>query len=265
MPKGVVYVAIDSPQSVSSARNIVKTRLCVEMFLDSLAKETYQAEIAEWVTTCMPTKVALRLLCPLPKKLPQLLEMILIRFAERNFNPMRFSNIKKQLLRSWRNSAQDRPISQLFNAMTGILQPNNPPYAALVEALEEIEVDELASFVDAILAELYVEMFVYGDWQRQQAHDMATTLKNALRVKEQRYEESLRPLVMLGSNGSFQREVPCNQQDSAVVIYHQCEDTSPRSIALYSLANHLMSAAFFHEIRTKQQLVTWSAQEHAAK
>ncbi len=39
-----------------------------------------------------------------------------------------------------------------------------------------------------------------------------------------------------------------------MVIYHQCEDTSPHSIALYSLANHLMSATFFHEIRTKQQL-----------
>ncbi|KYN88123.1 peptidase M16 [Vibrio cidicii] len=255
VPKGVVYVAIDSPHSVSSARNIVKTRLCVEMFLDSLAQETYQAEIAGMGYNMYAHQGGVTLtLSGFSEKLPQLLEMILIRFAERNFNPMRFSNIKKQLLRSWRNSAQDRPISQLFNAMTGILQPNNPPYAALVEALEEIEVDELASFVDAILAELYVEMFVYGDWQRQQAHDMATTLKNALRVKEQRYEESLRPLVMLGSNGSFQREVPCNQQDSAVVIYHQCEDTSPRSIALYSLANHLMSAAFFHEIRTKQQL-----------
>ena len=30
--------------------------------------------------------------------------------------------------------------------------------------------------------------------------------------------------------------------------------TQARGIALYSLANHLMSATFFHEIRTKQQL-----------
>ncbi|MEO0889162.1 MAG: insulinase family protein, partial [Pseudomonadota bacterium] len=188
------------------------------------------------------------------QKLPQLLEMILHRFAAREFNPDRFETIKQQLLRNWRNSSQDRPISQLFNALTGLLQPNNPPFATLVEALEEIEVDELSVFVESILAELHVEMFVYGDWQRHQAHDMATTLKDALRVKEQRYEEALRPLVMLGENGSFQREVNCNQQDSAVVIYHQCEDISPRNIALYSLANHLMSATFFHEIRTKQQL-----------
>ncbi|EMB7842636.1 insulinase family protein [Vibrio vulnificus] len=255
VPKGVLYVAIDSPHAVSSAKNIVKTRLCVEMFLDSLAKETYQAEIAGMGYNMYAHQGGVTLtLSGFSQKLPQLLEMILKRFATRDFSPIRFDNIKKQLLRSWRNSAQDRPISQLFNAMTGILQPNNPPFSKLIEALQEIEVEELAEFVDEILAELHVEMFVYGDWQRQQAHDMATTLKNALRVKEQRYEEALRPLIMLGANGSFQREVECGQQDSAVVIYHQCEDTSPHSIALYSLANHLMSATFFHEIRTKQQL-----------
>jgi secreted Zn-dependent insulinase-like peptidase len=97
-------------------------------------------------------------------------------------------------------------------------------------------------------------MFVYGDWRQDDALQMAESLKDALRVQDQAYEESLRPLVMLGENGSFQREVVCNQDDSAIVVYYQCPDISPQSIALYSLANHLMSATFFHEIRTKQQL-----------
>ncbi|GAL28261.1 protease III precursor [Vibrio variabilis] len=188
------------------------------------------------------------------KKQPQLLEMILKRFATREFNPARFESIKAQMMRGWRNSAKDRPISQLFNAMTGILQPNNPPNPVLLEALETISVDELPSFVQAILSELHIDMFVYGDWHKQGAHDIATTLKDALRIHNQKYEESLRPLVMLGRSGSFQKEVDCDQDDSAIVVYYQCEDINPRSIALYSLANHLMSATFFHEIRTKQQL-----------
>ncbi len=255
VPKGVLYVAIDSPHSVASPRNIVKTRLCVEMFLDSLAQETYQAEIAGMGYNMYAHQGGVTLtLSGFSQKLPQLLEMILKRFAARDFNPTRFHNIKQQLMRNWRNASEDRPISQLFNAMTGLLQPNNPPFDVLLEALETIEVDELAPFVEAILAELHVEMFVYGDWQQEQALSMANTLKDALRVHQQRYEESLRPLIMLGESGTFQREVHCNQEDSAVVIYHQCDDISPRSIALYSLANHLMSATFFHEIRTKQQL-----------
>ncbi len=255
VPKGVVYVAIDSPHAVANPINIVKTRLCVEMFLDSLAKETYQAEIAGMGYNLYAHQGGVTLtISGFTEKQPELMKMILQRFAKREFSEKRFNTIKTQLLRNWRNAAQDRPISQLFNAMTGILQPNNPPYATLVEALEEIQVDSLSSFVQAILAELHVEMFVYGDWTRDDAAALGETLKDALRVKGQQYEEALRPLIMLGKNGTFQRSVACNQEDSAVVVYYQCEDTSPQNIALYSLANHLMSATFFHEIRTKQQL-----------
>lgn len=255
VPKGVIYIAIDSPHAVANPRNIVKTRLCVEMFLDSLATDTYQAEIAGMGYNMYAHQGGVTLtISGFSQKQPELMQLILRRFAERDFSATRFDNIKQQLLRNWQNSAQDRPISQLFNALTGILQPNNPPYSALVEALETIEVDELASFVDAILAELHVEMFVYGDWTKADALSLGSTLKDALRVHNQQYEEALRPLVMLGKNGSFQREVFCDQEDSATVLYYQCDDTSPRSIALYSLANHLMSATFFHEIRTKQQL-----------
>lgn len=138
--------------------------------------------------------------------------------------------------------------------MTGLLQPNNPPYAELLAAIDDVQVEELAHFVDTILSQLHVEMFVYGDWPAAEAHKMAEVLKDALRVQGQTYEESLRPLVMLGKSGTFQREVQCQQDDSAIVVYYQSHEVSPRSIALYSLANHLMSATFFHEIRTKQQL-----------
>lgn len=255
VPKGVIYIAIDSPHSVASTRNIVMTRLCVEMFLDSLAKETYQAEIAGMSYNMYAHQGGVTLsISGFSQKQPELMKMILERFARRAFSQSRFDSIKQQLQRSWQNSAHDRPISQLFSALTGLLQPNNPPYAELYNVLETIEVDELPFFVEKILAQLHVEMFVYGDWRKCDALRLADTLKNALRVKDQEYEESLRPLVMLGHNGTFQKAVHCDQEDSAILVYYQSENTSPRSISLYSLANHLMSAAFFHEIRTKQQL-----------
>ncbi|TVO37812.1 insulinase family protein [Vibrio algivorus] len=255
VPKGLAFIAIDSPHAVSTARTIVKTRLCVEMFLDSLSKETYQAEIAGMGYNLYAHQGGVTLmLSGFTQKQAQLLDVIIERFASREFSQSRFDSIKRQMLRNWKNTAKDRPVSQLFNAMTGILQPNNPPYPVLIEALESIEVDELPSFVSAMLAELHIEMFVYGDWTRQAATNLATSLKLALRVKDQQYEESLRPLVMLGDSGTFQREIHCDQADSALVVYYQSPEISPENVALYTLANHLMSAGFFHEIRTKQQL-----------
>ena len=126
-----------------------------------------------------------------------------------------------------------------------MLQPNNPPYADLLQALEDLDVGELDEFVASILEKLHVEMFVYGDWTRSDAIQLSDTLKDALRVQNQSYEESLRPLIMLGKNGSLRRSLESNQEDSAIVVYYQCEDIEPRNTALYLLANHLMSATFF--------------------
>lgn len=255
VPKGLVYIAIDSPHAVSTPRKIVKTRLCVEMLLDALSQETYQAEIAGMNYNLYAHQGGVTLqLSGFSQKQPLLLELIIKRFATREFSAKRFEVIKSQLLRNWRNASQDRPISQLFNALTGILQPNNPPYPVLIEALESIEVDELPAFVEAMFAELHIDMFVYGDWLEKDAVMLAETLKDALRVQDQQYEEALRPLVMLGESGTFQRELFCNHADSAILLYYQSPAFDPRSIAIYTLANHLMSATFFHEIRTKQQL-----------
>ncbi|SJN54732.1 Protease 3 precursor [Vibrio ruber DSM 16370] len=255
VPKGVIYVAIDSPYAVQSPRNIVMTRLCVEIFLDSLAKETYPAEIAGMGYNMYTHQGGVTLsISGFSQKQPELLALILDRFKKREFSEHRFQSVRTQLERSWRNAAKDRPISQLFNAMTGLLQPNNPPYESLLAALQTIKVQELAPFVDQMLSQLHVEMFIYGDWRKSDALQIGQQLIQALHVRDQRYEESLRPLVMLGKQGTFRREVFCDQDDSAVVLYYQCADISPKSVALYSLANHLMSATFFHEIRTKQQL-----------
>lgn len=255
LPKGVIYIAIDSPHAVANTRNIVMTRLCVEMFLDTLAKQTYQAEIAGMSYTMYAHQGGITLsISGFSDKQPELLKMILTKFAKRSFNNKLFSSIKEQLIRSWRNAEQDKPISQIFNALTGLLQPNNPPHHALIEAIETVEVTDLAPFVDKILHQRHVEMFVYGDWPKHEALVIGETLISALTTADETYEESLRPLIMLGDRGSFHQEIHCNQEDSAVVIYYQSKDTSPRNIALYSLANHLMSATFFNEIRTKQQL-----------
>ncbi|WP_153446623.1 insulinase family protein [Vibrio algicola] len=255
VPKGLAFIAIDSPHAVSTPDSIVKTRLCVEMFLDSLVKETYQAEIAGMGYNLYAHQGGVTLmLSGFSEKQAQLLDVIIYRFASREFSQARFDSIKRQMLINWRNCQKNRPISQLFNAMTGILQPNNPPYPVLIEALESIEVDQLPEFVGSMLSELHIEMFVYGDWTRSAAVNLATSLKQALQVQDQKYQESLRPLVMLGESGTFQRELQCNQADSALVLYYQSPEVTPQNVALYTLANHLMSAAFFHEIRTKQQL-----------
>ncbi|MDX1302311.1 insulinase family protein [Photobacterium sp.] len=255
VPKGVVYVAIDSPHAVNSPRNIVKTRLCVELLLESINEKAYPAEIAGMSYNLYAHQGGVTLqLSGFSEKQPLLMKLILDRFANRSFNQDRFDNIKAQMLRNWRNAAQDKPISQLFNELTGLLQPNNPPYPVLIEALESVEIDELPAFVEAMFAELHIDTFIYGNWLKEDALALAETLKNAFRVTDQLYGESQRPLVRLAQSGTRTHEIICNHADSAILMYYQSRQTTPRKIAIYTLASHLMSTTFFHELRTKQQL-----------
>ncbi|WP_318506107.1 insulinase family protein [Photobacterium leiognathi] len=255
VPKGIVYVAIDSPHAVSSPRNIVKTRLCVEMLLEAINETAYPAEIAGMSYNLYAHQGGVTLqLSGFSEKQPLLMKLILERFAGRSFDKDRFTNIKAQMLRNWRNAAEDKPISQLFNQLTGLLQPNNPPYPVLIEALESIELDELPSFVEEMFAELHIDTFVYGNWLKKDALALAETLKDAFRVTDQLYGESQRPLVRLENSGTLTYELDCNHEDSAILMYYQSQETTPEQIAIYTLANHLMSTTFFHELRTKQQL-----------
>ncbi|MCW8331925.1 insulinase family protein [Photobacterium sp. SDRW27] len=255
VPKGVVYVAIDSPHAVDTPRNIVKTRLCVEMLLEAINESAYPAEIAGMSYNLYAHQGGVTLqLSGFSEKQPLLLKLILERFENRTFDPVRFDNIKAQMLRNWRNAAEDKPISQLFNQLTGVLQPNNPPYPVLIEALESLEVDELPEFVEAMFAELHIDTFVYGNWLKDDALALAEVLKDAFRATDQRYGEAQRPLVRLGKAGTLNHEVTCNHADSAILMYYQSRETTPRKIAIYTLANHLMSTTFFHELRTRQQL-----------
>ncbi|OEE68133.1 peptidase M16 [Enterovibrio norvegicus FF-33] len=255
VPKGVVYVAIDSPYAVKSVENIVKTRVSVEMLLEAINEAAYPAEVAGLSYNLYAHQGGVTLkLSGFNEKLPILLDLVLDKFANRDFKPERFEIIKTQLLRSWKNATQNKPISRLYNAMTGILQPNNPPYEALIEALEPLDVSTLPNFVYRVMSELHVEMFVYGNWQKHQTLALAESVKDALRVHDQRYQESIRPLAMLKGAGNAAYHLDCSNQDSAVLVYYQSHGTTAQDVALFTFAQHLLSAIFFNELRTKQQL-----------
>ena len=255
VPKGVIYVAIDSPHAVSSVKNIVKTHVCVEMLLEAVNEMAYPAEIAgiSYQLYTHQGGVTLKV-SGFTDKQPQLLSFILSSFQSRTFDSQRFDHVKTLLMKQWRNAANNKPLTRLFNELTGILQPNNPPYRALFAELETLQRDELPSFVMAMLSELHLDVFIYGDWQLDQARYIGKQLKNTFRVTDQRYGESQRPLVHLENSKTLRYELPNTHDDSALLMYYQSPEATPDAVALYSFANHLMSNTFFHELRTKQQL-----------
>ena len=66
--------------------------------------------------------------------------------------------------------------------------------------------------------------------------------------------ETRRPLISIQDRGTLIREQGCDHEDSALLVYYQSRTTRARDLACFTLANHIMSSTFFHELRTRQQL-----------
>lgn len=255
VPKGIVYFSIDSPFAVSSVENIVKMSLCVDMLMDSLGEIAYPAEIAglSYNISTHQGGVTVKLSGFTPK-LPTLLEVIINKFKSRSFKKERFENRKSQLLKYWNNGLKEKPISLLFNKLLSLLQSNNPPLESCIEALEAVTHEELPDFVMKFLSKIHINCFVYGNWQQDQANLIAQQIKSALYIDDQEYQKSEKPLWLIKNEKDLVYEYEFDSDDSALVVYYQAENTSAQDIAYYSFSHHLISAIFFNELRTKQQL-----------
>ncbi|MGL5948708.1 MAG: insulinase family protein [Aeromonas sp.] len=255
LPKGNVYISIDSAYAMASTRNVAMTRLLVEVLTDHLNALLYPAELAGlgYLFYAHQGGVTIQLSGFAQKQL-LLLETILKNRTFGYPDPARFDEVKVQLLRSWENQRKARPINQLFSQLGSILQRNNPPVADCLAALRDITREELPEFVQNLFAHVHVEALVHGDWTQAEALQLSALVENLLVPDSTASMETQRPLTDLRGQGTAVFEVETGQQDSALLLYYQGQASSPRDVACYCFADHIMSSNFFHELRTRQQL-----------
>ncbi|WP_409420120.1 insulinase family protein [Pseudaeromonas sp. ZJS20] len=255
VPKGNLFIAVDSEHAVRSNRHIATMRLIVELWLDHLNELTYAAGMAGLNYHAYAHQGGYTLqLGGFSAPQARLLELILKHRTFGRVDPQRFALIKQQLTQSWENQLKGRPISLLFNHLTSVLQPNNPPVEDLLPQLEAISQEQLPEFVQQLYKAVHLEVLAHGDWTEQQVREIAGLLERELTPLSLPSRETRRALVDLRGQGCLLRQRHCPHQDSAVLIYYQSPGTSPQDIAHFTLANHLMGPVFFHQLRTEQQL-----------
>ncbi|WP_394147809.1 insulinase family protein [Shewanella atlantica] len=255
VPKGHLYLSLDSIQAASSPRNAALTRLYVEMLLDYLTEFTYQAEVAGLSYNIYPHQGGITLhLTGFTGKQEVLLALLIEKARERNFTQDRFTLIKRQILRSWYNQARAKPISQIFTSLTVTLQKRSYEPSRMAEELESITLEDLHEHVRSFYEKIHLEGLVYGDWLESEAQSLGKRLDHILSLVSSPSIESERELVNLAGHGTMMRELDVSHQDSSIIVYYQSDAASAEQMALFSLLNHTMSSTFFHELRTKRQL-----------
>ncbi len=255
VPKGHLFLSLDSDEGSRSPKHAAMTRLYVEMLLDYVQEYTYPAEVAGLNFNIYPHQGGLTLhLTGITGKQEILLKLLVDKARERNFGERRFQIIKRQVLRSWQNAVEATPISKLFTSLTATLQRRSFEPYRLAEELEEVTLEDLHEHVQKFYKKVYFEGLVHGDWLHEEATELAKRLKHVLSEVSQPADETHREMIRLQGYGMLRREIESRHQDSAILIYYQASKIETRQVALFSLLNHAMSSSFFNELRTEQQL-----------
>ena len=255
VPKGHIFLSMDSSSASSNARQAALTRLYVEMLLDYLAEFTYQAEVAGLSYSIYPHQAGISLhLSGFTQNQEKLLYLIIEKARERNFTQSRFDMIKAQLIRRWINSNQAKPISQLFSNLAVTLQKSSFSNNEMAQAIKDATLEDLFQHVNEFYQKNHLEALIYGDWNTEKAEALSQTLIGIFSLVSYPDKELLRELIDISHRGTLVREFNIDHPDSAIIVYYQSNSVNAENNADFCLLNHIMSSAFFYELRTQQQL-----------
>ncbi len=254
-PKGHIFLQLTLPNTVQSILQLAFTKLWLELFLDRINEHFYAATTAGLSYNIYVQQHGLTLHSSgLSGNQITLLQDILQQMEDHSYCPNRLEEIKTQLIRHWHNQVKNKPISQLFSHLSSLLQPMNPNSELLAEALKSANQQQFQEFCQSMLAKVHIEGLMLGNWSKPEAKTLQQMLELWLSNRPSLGEKQPRLSYSINQLGPVWLQQEVNHDDHALVIYLPAKDRTPRSMALFMLANHLISPEYFHALRTEQQL-----------
>ena len=255
LPKGHIYIAMDSPLVANSTSQRAVSKLFVEMIYDELIETTFQAEMGGIGYELFGHARGLSLhLGGFTGRQAYLIELLYQSIINPELKAERFAEIKRQMLHNLRNRDQVAPLTKLFNSLSCLVQPANIPIEQQIALMNDVDHDKLIAFSGEWRKQLNLEVLMYGNYLRSEALSLSDQLQYIVFDDSKPFPPKVSEIIGIENLGTCQYAVETQHADSALVVYYQSQDASPYSKALFALINHLMSATFFNELRTKQQL-----------
>jgi insulysin len=255
VPKGYIYINIESKFTIESIENIAMTRLFVDLYSDAIIEEHYDAELAgiHYHLYAHQGGVTLQV-SGLSEKQGHLLTLLLNNLQHRDFAESHFNLLKKQLLNHLSQADKSKSISQLFSKLSSIMQPKSPSSESLHHALSPITFEFFLKFSQQIFNEITLEVLIHGNWNRKQALALSQTIKDAFKPHyDAKYSFQI-PVLDLTKQAEIILPLVLPKHDHATVFYYPFKDKTVPLIAKSMIVSHLLSPFFFQEMRTEKQL-----------
>ena len=255
LPRGATYINFRSPQVGQHARQTAAAVLYTALLTDSVNEFAYPALLAGLNFSLYKHAQGLSLrVSGYTDKQPLLLQRILTA-ANSEFDPKRFENIRRDMIRSLRNAVAKRPGSQVMDDLREALMYGEWGEAALIDALENLDRTALADYARAFWQGVTSEAMIYGNYSTRGSRRIVrgNWIGPAVGQPDRRTCPRLR-VLKLAAGESLQYAVEIPHDDSVVAWYLQGGGDSWEDRAGTALAAQVVKSGFFQQLRTEQQL-----------
>jgi secreted Zn-dependent insulinase-like peptidase len=251
-PKTDIHILLENDLAYESIDNYIAMQLYLNLVNDALNEVRYEAGLAGSGYGINLTDRGIQIrLYGYQDKLQLLLDTLLIELVDHDISSDRFSIKRKELLRQLRNQSEDPVINQTVRHLNEWLTSNTYSQADKINAAEKISAEKLLAARKAWLADSKLTLLIHGNLIESQAMVMADRIDSVL--PQQGTERIQRQIAKL-PNRNYLTQIYIDHADAAYLQLHQGKNSSLRERALYALLAETLSAPYFAELRTREQL-----------
>lgn len=250
-PRASINLAILTPEVQSTPESAVASTLLTRI-LSELQNETlYDAALAGLSADLYPHSRGLSLkVSGYDDQLPELfisqLDSLNLELTDQSL----FNRIKKTYQEELQNSLKDKPYNRTFASLYKHLTPGWSSEERLA-VLDKIELDDLHDHRLALLSSGNLNLLVHGNINQREASEISTAI--------QTHFEHMTPIdvpriEVSQLEGVNEISTIVDHSDSALVLYLQAESSDYQQRAEIAIINEMLSAPFYTNLRTEQQL-----------
>ncbi|KAA8517097.1 hypothetical protein F0562_017390 [Nyssa sinensis] len=264
-PKAYVKIDFNCPHAGNSPEAEVLTDIFTRLLMDYLNEYAYYAQVAGLYYGINQTDNGFQVtLVGYNHKLRILLEKVVEKIATFEVRPDRFSVIKEMVTKEYQNFKFQQPYQQAMYYCSLILQDQTWPWNDQLEVLPHLEADNLSKFAPLMLSRTFLECYVAGNIEPNEAESMVQHVEDVFFKGPQPIAQALFPSQHLtnrvvrlqrGTSYFYPAEgLNPSDENSALVHYmqvHQDDFMLNVKLQLFAL---IAKQPAFHQLRSVEQL-----------
>lgn len=267
-PKISATVMIKSLACYESATASCAADLYCSLVKDVLNEFAYNAEVAGLYYNIEASITGLELgLGGFGHKLHVLLKRIMESMTNVSaFSQDHFARFKEQLFQRFQNWDKEQPYNHSIYNVSYLINVPRWHIQEKLDVLQSLSLDTIKTFVQNLLQNLQLEIFIHGNLSQDEAENLASIIDQGLSKPMENSENSNRRAIY---HSPVQRVVQLMDKsqsyymlpgldvantNSAIESIFQIGIDNVKTSALVAILSQIAKEPFFNELRTKQQL-----------